>query len=366
MSIIPNCYWLFLALFLTSLNGISQNNTLAWQEGIKLSKNDFMSKDSIGYLDIVVSYQYELQQSKFDKVTPFVRSEAVFNRTNSRIIDQLGRGLKYSQIQFDIEGYSTKILKHFVFQIGEVPQEMVRQKLDSAYSRVNDIIVELKKDFERDILRYPSDSTLSMWNNKITHLISETPVYKQIEIPRKMNVGIYIGSSNSFLFGKTRDYFSNSFGINFGFDLDFNKSRLAVDMNLGANKTKNDFENKGTWLNRSRTNLTNFEFTYGLKYNAQKWLTIPYVGFAINEFTPRRADKDDKRRLIGYSPVIGIELNRIFSQLENISELTRFVIKGKLSVNPSNFIKNMGGPQVNLRIGIGFNTVKTKKQMKAQ
>jgi hypothetical protein len=90
---------------------------------------------------------------------------------------------------------------------------------------------------------------------------------------------------------------------------------------------------------------------------------VPYIGLAINEFTPAKSGKDDKRQVVGYSPVVGFELNRLFKNMREPQENASFFYRIRASVNPVNLIKNYSGTQFNLKIAVGFDVAKVKSRM---
>lgn len=218
----------------------------------------------------------------------------------------------------------------------------------------------MQHTFEQELTADPSAATLQRWATKVTELIKQTPEVEVVENFTKWSVGLYAGLGRNLFLGKTKTYFTDATSFNFGFSFDHSKSRISFDMNLGGNTTKNYFYRKGDWLPDTKTNLAAIELTYGRKIQRNHWVSIPFIGVAVNEFTPRK-NKDDNRILTGYGPTAGIEICRIFKTKSDYQERAFFFYKARLSVSPTNFVSGLSGSHINLRIAVGFDASKAKR-----
>ncbi len=340
---------------------VCQSDTLIWHEGIKLKQSDFSK--GINYVDIVLHYSYTFEHSAFGKVTPVIIADVIFNRETSSISDSTSNYLKYAQLMFDIEGFGSKLLRYKVLQLGELKgsDQELNKKLDHVLFQTSQETALLKKEMNQDIQSKNVNETYKIWEVKIYDLINKTPNVLLENQLAKWQLGCFIGIANNIFAGKTKNYFKNATGLNYGFEVDVRKSRFAIDLTLALNKSNALLERNGTWQPNTKTSLAAIELTYGIKIPGNKWLTVPYAGLSVNEITPRKADREDKRKLTGYSPAVGIELNRNFRNREKYGEKVTFFYKAKLSVNPSNMISKIGGTQVNFRVAIGFDTSLVKK-----
>ncbi|WP_143016835.1 hypothetical protein [Dyadobacter soli] len=264
-----------------------------------------------------------------------------------------------------MSGYESKLVKLKVFELGELNARTtpVKTTIENAISQANYEVSRLKKEMTEQLSTTTDERVFAEWEAKIADLLRNTPDVVEETSPGETQIGIFAGVAQSIFTGKTSDYFTHATGINFGFNVDVKKSRFGLDMNLDFNRTKQELEKKGYWPAKMKTHFASFELTYGIKLQKNKWLTVPFAGFAVSEFTPAKADKEDRRRLDGYSPVIGLELNRYFRSKSDLFESTYFFYKLRASVNPSNLVKNYSGTQFNLKLAIGFDVSKVKSKM---
>lgn len=354
-------------LLLISQFAIAQSDTLRWHPGIKLKLSDFSIDPSTThiYADEGVHYEYTFRPTKFGRFLPIIHSYAVLNRKTASLPDSNQNTLRYAQLLFDLSAYQSRLIKLKVFELGELDGRItpVKNSVDNAIAQANDEIAPLKKNLIEQLWKPGNEQALTEWETKVADLLQKTPDVVEEQNLSKLQLGAFIGVTRSIFTGKTSDYFTDATGMNLGFNVDVKKSRFGLDMNLDFNKTKQDLEKKGYWPAKMKTHFASIEITYGIKIPKKKWLSVPFAGFAVNEFSPAKSEKGDKRRLAGYSPVIGFEINRYFGKQDNFYESTYFFYKLRASVNPSNLIRDYGGTQFNLKLAFGFDASKVKSRM---
>lgn len=354
-------------LLLISQFTIAQSDAIQWYPGVKLKYSDFSVDQSKSHVftDIVVRYTYSLQPTQFSKYFPIVHTSVILNRSTATLPDSNKNTLRYAQLLFDLSGYESRLIKLKVFELGVLDGRTVPVKtsIENALSQATDEVSQLKKDMTEQLSSLGNDQIFSEWEAKMDSLLRTTPDIIEESNPGKFQLGVFIGITQSIFTGKTADYFTNATGMNLGFNVDLKKSRLGIDMNLDLNKTKQELESKGYWQAKMKTHFASFEVTYGIKLLKNNWLSVPFAGFSVNELTPAKSDKEDKRKLTGYSPVIGFEINRYFGKRNDSYESTSFFYKCRASINPSNLIKDYGGTQFNLKLAIGFDASKMKRKM---
>lgn len=346
---------------------IAQSDTLKWTPDVRLKFGDFLveNKAGLAYIDVAIHYSYAFQRSTFGKFYPIVTSYAVLNRKTSSLPDSTLGALRYAQLFFDLEGYHARLLKARALELGElrVSGESAKAKMDSIFFKSGQEIAQLKKNLNKDLGAKNEEEVISAWERRVSELIKSTPDIQVEDRIGKWQIGIFIGIGRSFFSDKTKQYFSDATGLNYGFEADVKKSRFALDVNLNFNKAKQGFEKEGIWQSGMKTHFAGVEVSYGRKLVRSKWLIVPYAGLSVNSFTPAKTEKNDKRDVTGYSPVLGVEINRNFKFLDAADEKVFFFYKCKLSVNPSNLIKNYAGTQVNLKLAVGFDVSRVRKRM---
>ncbi|MDR6195494.1 hypothetical protein QE357_002546 [Siphonobacter sp. BAB-5404] len=353
-----------IGLLVISVSSFAQSNRIIWTPSTELSFRNFSEVTTRNYLDIQLNFNYEINPITFQRFRPIVTSEVVFDPRHSTLESEDPRNLKYAQIIFDMQGYASRVLKYKVMQLGDIkdsPQHAQRI-LDDLYAQVRQNTNQMQNAFEQELTADPSAATLQRWANKVAELIKQTPEVEVVETFTQWSIGLYTGIGRNLFLGKTKSYFTDATSFNLGFSFDHAKSRISFDMNLGGNKTRDYFYRKGDWLPATKTNLAAIELTYGRKIQRNHWVYIPFVGAAVNEFTPRK-NKDDDRILIGYGPTAGIEICRIFKTKSDYQERAFFFYKARLSVNPTNFVSGLSGSHINLRIAVGFDASKTRRGM---
>ena len=343
----------------------AQSDTLHWHEGIRLQSNDFAKEDGPTYVDVRFGYKYYFQRSAFGKATAIIQTDIYLNRRTSTIYRGSDDELRYAQLEFDIEGYHGKLVRHEAMKLGKMkgPDNILAQRVDSVLHSVEQQVAQLRKDFRQDLRTFNKGEVLRVWEGKISGLLEKTVDIEIVDEISKLQSSIFIGIGSNVFAGKTGDYFTNSTGVNVGFDFDVKKSRFTMDLNLGGNRSKKFLEKEGEWAPDLKTTVASIEFSYGYKFTKEKWLVIPYLGLAVNEITPRKNSREDKRSLTGFSPVVGVELNNIIRLLSTTdTQIMNLYWKAKLSVCPTNFVQKVAGPQINLRLDIGMSTLSIKKK----
>lgn len=354
-------------LFLIFDFSVAQSDTIRWHPGITLKFSDFSIDHSSKHLfaDVIVHYDYTLQPTKPGKYLPIIHTYALLNRKTATLPDSNVNALRYARLLFDLSGYESKLIKSKVFELGELDERNTPAKtaIDNAISQANNEVSQLKKNMTVQLSEPDNEQAFTEWESKVADLLRNTPEITEERSPGKLQLGLFLGATRSIFTGKTSDYFTDATGLNFGFNVDVKRSRFVLDLNLDFNKTKQELENRGYWSPRMKTHFASIEITYGVKLPENKWLAVPFAGFSVNEFTPAKSDKDDKRRLDGYSPVVGLEINRYFGSRHDPYENVSFFYKCRASINPSNLIKDYGGTQFNLKLAIGFDTSKAKTKL---
>jgi len=361
------CYCFFVLLFFNNISAFSQVDTLTWNETVKLGFSDFAIGKGISgnNVSVTLKYGYEFVPATNGKAVPIVKAASVLDRKESSLLDSSVINLRYAQIIFDLSGYNAKLLKLRAMQMDPLkctPEEL-RVKMDDLFFQTNASVLQLRKKFDLDLQKEETVEVISAWENKIDSLLNSTPDVVVENQTTNWQIGLFIGVGRNILFGKTKSYFTDATGLNFGFELDVKKARFALDMNLGFNKTVKYFDRKAIWEPGTKTNLTAIEFSYGYKISKKGWIVVPYAGLSINGFTPRKVKDDDRRELNGYGPVVGIELNRIFKKQIDYQESVILFYKAKLSLSPTTFENDFAGTQINLRVSIGFDVSKTRRRM---
>ncbi|MCE7041352.1 hypothetical protein [Dyadobacter sp. CY312] len=359
--------FLVLCFFITHNQTYAQSDTIRWSLGKHLKLGDFSVEQGIksGYVDVMLHYSYAFQQISFVRYVPIVEAEAVFSKKRSRLPDTLVTSLRYAQLLFDLSGYESRLIKVRAFKLGELSGNVnaAKTQMDKIFFESSQEVSELRKKLERDMLAENRNQMLKVWENKVAELLISTPEVGIEDRVGKWQIGIYAGIGTSFFNGDTKKFFKNATGLNFGMEADVKRSRFALDLLLGFNKTKIGLEKDGEWPSGMKTTFAGIELSYGYKFQKNKWLLVPYAGLGLNEFAPRKTQEGDKRDIVGYSPMIGIEVNRDFKNLNDPDEKVRFFYKCKLSLNPSNLIRDYGGTQVNLKFAVGFDVSRVRKML---
>lgn len=345
-------------------------DTLIWRQGIQLQVNDFRKQSQVPDLGISYHYSYRFEPAGLRGLRPLVKSYVVFNRKNSGLGEDITRNsLRYAQLIFDLSGYQSRKVDVRVMELDLLPFNE-----SAARSAMEQIFTAAEQDFLRErqaldeALYMASDSDekidriLTRWQEKTRSDLQSLP---QVTIRESLTwqIGVFVGVGRSFLTGNTSRCFTDPTAFNLGFEFDFRQSRIGLDTRLGFNRTRQEIERKGHWPSGTKTGHAYIEITYGYKIAKRNLLIVPYAGLAINEFTPRKADEEDKRRVQGYSPVAGLEINHIFARKDDSREKVAFFYKGKLSCSPANFIAGYGGTQVNLSLSIGFDAALKRRKM---
>lgn len=355
-----------------SVSAYGQTDTLIWHEGIQLQVEDFRSKSREENLDISYSFSYQLIPTSFYRWIPIFRSRVVFNRKNSSFGGSKTRNaLRYAQVMFDLHGLHLRRLELKIQDLVPVTsyffkaEDMIAQSLREAENEMKKEIGQFDSEISQAFnMQENPDPVFLKWEEKIKTGLRNTP---RVELREETGIGLglFVGAGHSFLSGKTAACFTNPTVFSFGFQFDGKKySRFGIDMRIGSNKTLQPLQFRGDWEKGLRTNLANIEFTYGYRIPGRKVRFVPYAGLAVNEFTPRKADNSDKRRIDGYSPVIGLEFNHIVAELNNDPrEMVKFFYKCKVSCNPSNFVRHIAGPQFNFSLTLGFEAVPKRLRM---
>ncbi|HEV7346686.1 hypothetical protein [Telluribacter sp.] len=359
-------------LFL-SVSANAQLDTLQWSQGKRLQYQDFSVGARANYIDIALHYAYEVEPALGGKLQPIVTAQAVFNRSTSSLTDSMDYHLRYAQLLFDLEGYATKRLKARVVELGTFKgtPERLKSTLDGIFHQVSQEIQQLRSDLNQDLEDSDNpQSVLERWEYKVHNLLKVTPDVEMVQNRSNWQVGLLVGIGRHIFTGNTKINFSDATSFVFGFGGDIRNSRLLMDFALGANKALRYIqESKGQWESGTRTNFAGIALTYGRKIQKKDWLVVPFLGMAVNEFTPAKSSQEDLRRLIGYSPVLGLELGRYFKKSVNFKEEVLCSYRGKLSVHPSNFIRdldrtqNFAGAQFNLQVFFAVDGVLLRKKM---
>lgn len=362
-----NILTLLILTFSTVANPLfAQIDTINWYNGVKLTNSTFKIDQSLlPHLEINVHSEYKFRPHELGKAYPIVNSQAVLTISESNLPDSTTKSLEYAQFKFDLAGYQTKLIKYRAFTLGKLKGTSTEKKkmLDDIFFQTNQETSKLDNELFQSISEDHSELNFAKWRNKIANLLASIPEVTIEEQELGFRLGMYIGAGHHILTGTTKQHFSNPTAFNLGFNVDVKKSRYELDILFGGNKTTKQLTAKGDWPAGLKTSFTNAEITYGRKFHKNKWLLVPYVGFGINEFTPRKNDTEDKRSVAGYSPVLGFELNYYFGNQEDYIEHVFFFYRCKVSVNPSNFLKNYDGAQFNLKLAAGFDVARLKHRM---
>jgi hypothetical protein len=360
-------------LLFLSFSAIAQLDTIQWSQGKQLKYQDFSVGARADYIGIVLHYAYEVEPAFGGKLQPIVTAQAVFNRGTSSLSDSLGYHLRYAQLLFDLEGYATKLLKARVVELGTFKgtQDGLKSTLDGIFFQVSKEMQQLRSDLSANLENSTTPQVvLESWENKVHQLLKETPDVVIVQNRSTWQVGLSVGLGRHIFSGNTKIHFSDATSLGFGFGGDIRNSRLSLDFALGANKALRYIQERhGQWEAGSRSNLAWIALTYGRKIQKKDWVVTPFIGMAANEFTPATSSQEDRRRLVGYSPVLGLELDRYFKKSVNNKEEVLYAYRGKLSIHPSNFIKdldktqNFGGAQFNLQVFFAVNGVLLRKKM---
>ena len=356
---------LFLLLIFDSC--IAQPDTIRWQPGLKLKSADFLIDPATSHVfaDIAVHYEYAFQPLKAGRYLPIIHAYAMLNRKTATLPDSSERTLRYAQLLFDLSGYQSRLIEWKTFGLGELNEKITPLKptMDGVFLEAANEVSQLRKDMIEQLSRPDNAQAMAEWEAKLADLLHNTPEIIEEKRVGDFQAGLFAGITRSIFTGKTRDHFTDATGLNFGFNFDVKRSRFSLDLNLGFNKTRKELHDHGHWPAPMKTHFASFEVTYGVKFRKNKWLAVPYAGLGINEFTPAKSDDDDKRRIDGYSPVVGLELNRLFRNMQMPQENSSFFYRIRASVNPANLIKNYSGTQFNLKIAVGFDVAKVKTRL---
>ncbi|MCF0071030.1 hypothetical protein LZD49_11150 [Dyadobacter sp. CY261] len=342
-------------------------DTLRWQPGLKFQSSDFSIDTATNnvFADIVIHYEYAFQPLKAGNYLPIVHAYAILNRKTATLPDSSERTLRYVQLLFDLSGYQSKLIEWKTFELGELNEKVapIKPTMDRIFLEATNEVSQLKKDMIEQLSQPDNTQAMAEWEAKLADLLHNTPEIIEEKNVGDFQIGLFAGITRSIFTGKTKDHFTDATGFDFGFNFDIKRSRFELDMNLGFNKTKKELQGKGDWPATMKTHFASIEVTYGVKIHKNKWLAVPYIGLAINEFTPAKSDKDDKRRVDGYSPVVGFELNRLFKDMHEPQEKASFFYRIRASVSPANLIKNYSGTQFNLKVAVGFDVAKVRSRM---
>jgi hypothetical protein len=345
----------------------AQQDTLRWRPGLKLKPSDFSIDLAMTHVfaDIVVHYQYANQPLKASKYAPIVHAFAMLNRRTATLPSSSERSLRYAQLLFDLSGYEARLIEWRAFELGELNEKVdpIKPTLDRIFLETSNEVSQLRKYMIEQLSRPDNAQAMVEWEAKVTDLIRNTPEITEEKAVGNTQIGLYAGIGRNIFSGKTKEHFTNATGLILGFDLDIKRSRFGLDMNFGFNKTKKELEGKGDWSAAMKTNLASIELIYGVKIPKNKWLAVPFAGLGINEFTPAKSGNEDRRHVVGYSPVLGFELDRLLKNMTDPRENASLFFRIRASVNPSNFIKNYRGTQVNMKLAVGLNAAKVRRKM---
>ncbi|RAJ90874.1 hypothetical protein LX87_05418 [Larkinella arboricola] len=346
---------------------MAQSDTLRWHQGLKLKSSHFSINPATTqvFADVVIHYEYTVQPLKAGKYLPIVHSFAILNRATASLPDSSEWSLRYAQLIFDLSGYQSRLIEWKAFELGELSGKdaSIKTAMDRIFFEAENEISRLRKDMIEQLSGRDYAQRMAEWETKIADLLHATPEVMEEKTVGNFQIGLFAGITRSIFAGKTKDHFTDATGVNYGFNLDLKRSRFGLDMNLGLNQTRKRLESRGDWPAAMKTHWTSIELTYGIKIPRGKWLSVPYVGLGINEFSPARSSQDDRRRVDGYSPVVGLELNRIFKTNSNPKGHVFFFYRIRASVNPSNFIKKYSGTQLNLKIAVGVDAARVRSRL---
>lgn len=354
---------------------LAQSDTLVWYEGVQLQATDFLSTSREHALDISYRFDYQLLPGSLYSWRPVFRSRVVFDRKASSMAGEITvQNLKYAQIIFDLYGLHTRRVEERVFNLGEIQgaifraEDKIGRVLKASEGELRSELALFEKELSDAGAMSLLKPVLARWEKRISDSLRTYKGYELDEVAGKFRLGVFLGMGYASFLGRTADYFSNARSFNFLFQLDAReRSRFALDMKLGGSRALRDFVHKDIWESGLRASFANAELTYGFKIPlSSRVLLIPFAGISVNEFTPRRAEDTDRRRVTGYSPVIGLEFDNVLFVFEDPREITKVGYKGKLSYSPSNFIGPIAGPQLNFSLTFGFDAglVKTKMIMR--
>lgn len=341
----------------------AQSDTLRWHPGVKLKYSDFTIERTAAFdAAITLHSGYRAVPVNAWKFVPAFDVKVVFDRSLSTMPDSSVLNLRYAQLQFDLMAYQGRLLQWKVFQLGDqfTAASMEKAVEDASY-QANREVAQLGKEMSTQ-LSTGNEQILSAWEGKVSDLLRSTPEVELQTQPYGMQLGLFMGVSQSFFTGKTATRFTNPTGFDLGFNVDYKRSRLVLDISLGLDKTKMELEEKGVWPVGLKTTFTSVELTYGYKFAKDKWLAVPYAGLGINGFSPRPQKNGDRRNLDGYSPVVGFELNRYFKNMGDSGEDANFFYRLRASINPSNFVKHYAGTQFNVKLAAGFDVIRLRRK----
>ncbi len=354
-------------LFLTLLQhfAFAQSASIIWKPTTRLTYQDFQISPVGNSIHLSLNYEYELIPQPFSKYIPIVKATATLDPNLSTLSEANEINLRYAQIYFNIYGYGTRLIQVKTVEMGTLQgnTESIRSVMNRHYGQISQRVKQLTHAFDKDLKMKPVPEVLDQWEHDVQRLIEETP---EIEIKNQLSkwqLGMYAGVGRNVMQGKTKLYFTDATSFNFGFSFDVKKSRFSWDMNLGFNRTVDYFERRGVWEPGTKANLATFEFTYGRKLQRQDWLWVPYAGLGVNEFTPRGNDDNDRRNLTGYVPVVGLEITRYLKYTIHPGQRSGVFCKTRLSASPTTFFTNFTGTHLNLRLAIGFDAARVKKEM---
>ncbi|WP_345029187.1 hypothetical protein [Ravibacter arvi] len=362
----------FLSVILTlstlvNSSGQTVPDTLRWREGIQLQADDFHKKSAKLELGIFHQYSYGFDQVGFKGFMPRVQNYVVFSRKKSSLGEYATRDeLRFSQLMFDLAGLQERKVRVEIAELNLLPLnlEAARQTIEQLFSRAEEDMDKKEETLVKElseVSEFQRDVVFQRWEKYVRDELKAMPTIK-ITRTEGFGLGVFFGAATSLLNGKTSDYFTNPTAVNFGFDFDFKRHRVILDSRLGFNRTKAELQARGDWETGLKTSHANIEFAYGYLFPVKDWILIPYAGLAINEFTPRKNDKNDKRKVVGYAPVVGFEFNHLFFRQDLHTAKQSFLYKIKLSYCPNNFIKNYSGGVFSLGASIGIQSTAIKRK----
>ncbi len=350
----------------------AQTDTLVWYEGVQLQAEDFRGKGEKQHFEIYYQFGFRFIKSAYGYL-PVFRGRAVFDRKASTMGGRTTRdGLRYAQIVFDLYGLHVRELE---LQIFDMRQTDPRAYRDEGNIRV--VLGKAEEELKEETARFEqqlanafgkgegADDVFSAWEGMIRDSLVNTPELAILD-EEVSTLGVSIGAGRTSFLGKTRDYFTNATSLGVGFYLDTKKrSRFGVDMSIGTVRTLQRLQARGEWEDNLKVALINFDFFYGYRIPVGKTnVLIPSAGLGVNNFAPANDDKNDKRRLTGYSPVVGLGFNQLLAKWTSPSNgPSSLFCQAKVTCHPNNFVKNMGGPQLNFSLSFSIDTKQTRTRI---
>jgi hypothetical protein len=351
------------SVLFVSIAASAQPDVLRWHKDVTLEAKRFNIDTTAArqMLDVNVRYRHWFESNNLSKYQLRLLSDAVLFYRSSYLPDTTRETLRRAKIIFDLSGYHSKLLKLRAYEVGLKGGSLreLNRQMDSVYLQTKDEIGNLYTQFREDS-QFFGNSALPVWESNVRDLLTNTPEIKEVVIAPQTQWGMFLSVSQEFFADKTKEVFKHATGGGMGIYLDVKRSRFLVDISIGASRTKGEIDAKGYWAAGTRATHARADLMYGWKVIDKSFALVPYVGYGLSEFTPSKAEKDDKRAARGYSPVIGLEVSRKFKHTENMFEKTSYFARASVTVTPGNNIRNYGGSQVNVKLSVGLSGAKMK------